>query len=378
MADTINAVPTPPQSTKNKNKTHIERVQRAKNRIHLAAGVDPSSLLGQHSPASWAQSLIEQLATIIELARSGTAGITVEQLVARLKDEATRDQTAKGVVTNSIVTRIRLEITGKSQGCAPPNGEDEVADPNGDAHMASSPSKGRPCKRRRKNSETEHEPQAIRTEDAEDEEDADDSRGIVSPSAEAKGPLPIDEYHKRIAAHRERLQLFENKRDAAQALINQADTLNEALQKAISSRDVARAKSQESANALTELEALVAQHGHILPSSVRDSIPQAKQTSDEANRETEQAEIDLAAAQKSVDDHADKELGLQHEVGLMNDAIAGCVDDISNVEKDLGAAICLQRLQRVNWEMLRARSVEQVNDFLRAINDFLEPGEGAE
>ncbi|KAG4291540.1 hypothetical protein FPRO06_13761 [Fusarium proliferatum] len=354
MADTINAVPTPPQSTKNKNKTHTERVQRAKNRIHLAAGVDPSSLLGQHSPASWAQSLIEQLATIIELARSGTA------------------------VTNSIVTRIRLEITGKSQGCAPPNGEDEVTDPDADAHMTSSPSKGRPCKRRRKNSETEHEPQAIRTEDAEDEEDADDSRGIVSPSAEAKGPLPIDEYHKRIAVHRERLQLFENKRDAAQALINQADTLNEALQKSISSRDVARAKSQESANALTELEALVAQHGHILPSSVRDSIPQAKQTSDEANCEAEQAEVDLAAAQKSVDDHADKEPGLQHEVGLMNDAIAGCVDDIGNVEKDLGAAICLQRLQRVNWEVLRARSVEQVNDLLRAINDFLEPGEGAE
>ncbi|KLO86850.1 uncharacterized protein FFB20_11936 [Fusarium fujikuroi] len=377
MADTINAVPTPPQSTKNKNKTHTERVQRAKNRIHLAAGVDPSSLLGQHSPASWAQSLIEQLATIIELARSGTAGITVEQLVARLKDEATRDQTAKGVVTNSIVTRIRLEITGKSQGCAPPNGEDEVADPDADAHLTSSPSKGRPCKRRRKNSETEHDPQAVRT-DAEDEEDAEGSRRIVSPSAEAKGPLPIDEYHKRIAAHRERLQLFENKRDAAQALIKQADTLNEALQKAISSRDVASAKSQESASALTELEALVAQHGHILPSSVRDSIPQAKQTLDEANRETEQAEVDLAAAQKRVDGHAERESGLQHEVGLMNDAIAGCVDDIGNVEKDLGAAICLQRLQRVNWEVLRARSVEQVNDLLRAINDFLEPGEGAE
>lgn len=97
-----------------------------------------------------------------------------------------------------------------------------------------------------------------------------------------------------------------------------------------------------------------------------------------ANREAEQAEVDLAAAQKGVDDHADREPALQHEVGLMKDAIAGCVDDIANVEKDLGAAICLQRLQRVNWEVLRARSVEQVNDLLRAINDVLESGEGAE
>ncbi|KAF4944079.1 hypothetical protein FGADI_12961 [Fusarium gaditjirri] len=373
MADTIHAVPTPPQSTKNKNKTHTERVQRAKNRIHLAAGVDPSSLFGQHSPASWAQSLIEQLATIIELARSGKAGITVDQLVARLKDEASRDQTAKGVVTNSIVTRIRLEITGKSQGCAPQDEDDEVADSDHDAHMTSSPSNDRPLKRRRKNHETEVEPQAVNKENTEDKEheDAEDSRGIVSSSTKAKGPLPIEEYHKLIAAEKHRLKRYEKDRDAAQTRISEKDTLDKALHEATSNRDIASAKAQESATALAELESLVAHHGDILPASVRESIPQAKQTSDEAKRKAEEAEVDLAAAQKRVDEHAEKEPALQHKVMLIQEGIAGCADNIDELKKDMGAALCLQSLQRVSWEVLRAKPVEQVNNFLVYIDDFL-------
>lgn len=184
-ANTNETIPAPPP--KNKNKTNSERIERATKRIQIAAGCELSELFGEHAPPTWGQSLLEQLATTIELAKKGKAGITVEQLAARLNEEATRDPAAKGVITNSIATRIRLEIGGNSQGCAPPGGED--ADSDGDTHMTSSPSKDRPCKRRRKNSETEHEPQAVRTEDAEDEEDADDSRGIVSPSAEAKGPV---------------------------------------------------------------------------------------------------------------------------------------------------------------------------------------------
>ncbi|KAK7591981.1 hypothetical protein V3481_006617 [Fusarium oxysporum f. sp. vasinfectum] len=261
IADIIKAGPTPPpQSTKNKNKIGAERVQRDKERICAAAGSEPSQLFSKHAPQSWGQSLLEQLATTFKLAQSGKAGITVQQLVTRLKEEANRDQTAKGIVSNGIVTRIKLKIRGKSQGCEPPDGEDEVADSDGDAHMTSSPSKGRPHKRHRKNPETEREPQAVAggTYGREDEEDAEGSRGIVSSSAEARGPLQIEEYQKRITAHRQRLQLFETDRDAAQARINQTDTLREALQEAISNRNIASAKAQKSAVALTELEALVA------------------------------------------------------------------------------------------------------------------------
>ncbi|KAK2124350.1 hypothetical protein NOF04DRAFT_1194119, partial [Fusarium oxysporum II5] len=225
--------------------------------------------------------------------------------------------------------------------------EDEVADSDGDAHMTSSPSKGRPHKRHRKNPETEREPQAVAggTYGREDEEDAEGSRGIVSSSAEARGPLQIEEYQKRITAHRQRLQLFETDRDAAQARINQTDTLREALQEAISNRNIASAKAQKSA------------------------------TSDEANREAEQAEADMAAAQKRVDDHADKGAALQYTVALMQEGVAGCVEDITDEEKDLGAAICLQSLQRVSWKTLRARSVEQVNDLRSLVNDILASGE---
>ncbi|PNP76831.1 hypothetical protein FNYG_09847 [Fusarium nygamai] len=378
MADTITALPTPPAQSSNKNE---KRVQRAKNRILKAAGSEPSELFGKHAPQSWGQSLLEQLATTIELANKGKAGITVEQLVARLKEEADRDQTAKGVVSNGIVTRIRLEIMGKSQGCAPRDEEDEVGDSDGDTHMTASPSKGRPFKRRRKNPETDPEPQAVGTEDkqdTEDDEDAEGSQRIASPSPEAKGPLPIEEYHKRIAAHRHRLKLFENDRDAAQARLGQKDTLNNALQEATAIRDSSSRNAQESAAALSELEALVARHGDILPSSVRDSIPQAKQTSDEANREAEQAEADMEAAQKKVDELAADEQALQDTVVLMTEGVAGCLDDIDKEEKDMDAALCLQSMQRLTWEVLRAKPVEQVNDLWSLVDDMLASGEGVE
>ncbi|KAF5671398.1 hypothetical protein FDENT_10937 [Fusarium denticulatum] len=379
MADTITALPTPPAQSSNKNE---KRVQRAKSRIFKAAGSDPSELFGKHAPQSWGQSLLEQLATTIELVHKGKAGITVEQLIARLKEEADRDQTAKGVVSNGIVTRIRLEIGGKSQGCAPQDEEDEVGDPDGDANMTSSPSKGRPLKRRRKNPEPEPETQAVNTEDkrdTEDEEDAEDSRDIIaSPSAEAKGPLPIEEYHKRIAAHRHRLKLFETDRDAAQSRLDQKDPLNNALQESTAIRDSARTKAQESAAAFTELEALVARHGDILPETVRDSIPHAKQKSDEANRGAEQAEVDLAAAQKRVDELAADEPALQDTVVIMTEGVAGCLDDIDKEEKDMDAALCMQSIQRLTWEVLRAKPVEQVNDLRSLVDDMLASGEGVE
>ncbi|KAF5585101.1 hypothetical protein FPCIR_8459 [Fusarium pseudocircinatum] len=376
MADTITALPTPPAQSINKNE---KRVQRAKNRIFKAAGSEPPELFGKHAPQSWGQSLLEQLATTIELANKGKAGITVEQLVARLKEEAERDQTAKGVISNGIVTRIRLEITGKSR--APQDEEDEVAESDGDAHMTSSPSKGRPLKRRRKNPEPEPETQAINTEDkrdTEDEEDAEDSRDIASPSAEAKGPLPIEEYHKRIAARRHRLKLFENDRDAAQSRLDQKDPLNNALQEATAIRDSARANARESAAAFTELHALVARHGDILPVTVRNSIPHAKQKSDEANRKAEQAEVDLAEAQKRVDEHAADEPALQDTVVLTTEGIAGCLDDIDKEEKDMDAASCIQSMQRLTWEVLRAKPVEQVIDLRSLIDDMLASGEGVE
>ncbi|KAF5549757.1 hypothetical protein FNAPI_7933 [Fusarium napiforme] len=378
MADTITALPTPPAQSSNKNET---RVQRAKNRILKAAGSEPSELFGKHAPKSWGQSLLEQLATTLELAKKGKAGITVEQLVARLKEEANRDPTAKGVVSNGIVTRIRLEITSKSRGCAPQDEEDEVAESDGDANMTSSPSKGRPLKRRRKNPEHEPEPQAVHTEDKQDtenEEEAEDSRDIASPSPETKGPLPIEDYHKRIAAYRHRLKLFENDRDAAQSRLDQKDPLNNALQDATAIRDNTRTKAQESATALTELESLVARHGDILPATVRDSIPHAKQKSDEANREAEQAEVDLAAAQKRVDELAADEPALQDTVVIMTEGIAGCLDDIEKEEKDMDAALCMQSLQRLTWEVLKAKPVEQVNDLRSLIDDMLASGEGVE
>ncbi|RBQ87180.1 hypothetical protein FVER53263_14071 [Fusarium verticillioides] len=377
MADTITALPTPPAQSSSKNET---RVQRAKNRILKAAGSDPSELFGKHAPRSWGQSLLEQLATTLELVKKGKAGISVEQLVSHLKEEADRDPTAKGVVSNGIVTRIRLEITSKSQGCAPQDEEVEVAESDGDAHMTSSPSKGRPLKRRRKNPEPEPEPQAVGTEDKQDteNEEAEDSRDIASPSPEAKGPLPIEDYHKRIAAHRHRLKLFENDRDAAQSRLDQKDPLNNALQEATAIRDSTRTKAQESATALTELEALVARHGDILPATVRDSIPHAKQKSDEANRAAEIAEADVEVAQKRVDELAADEPALQDIVVIMTEGIAGCLDDIDKEEKDLDAALCIQSIQRLTWKVLRAKPVEQVNDLRSLVDDMLASGEGVE
>ncbi|KAF5614098.1 uncharacterized protein FTJAE_13775 [Fusarium tjaetaba] len=378
MADTITALPTPPAQSSNKNET---RVQRAKNRISKAAGSEPSELFGKHAPKSWGQSLLEQLATTIELAKRGKAGIRVEQLVARLKEEADRDPTAKGVVSNGIVTRIRLEITGKSRGCAPQDEEDEVAESDGDAQLTSSPSKGRPLKRRRKNPEPEPEPQAVNTEDKQDKEDgedAEDSRDIASPGPEAKGPLPIEDYHKRIAAHQHRLKLFEDDRDAAQLRLDQKDPLNNALQETTAIRDSTRTKAQESATALAELEALVARHGDILPATVRDSIDWAKDNSDDANREAEQAEVDLAAAQKRVDELAAAEPALRDTVVIMTEGIAGCLDDIDKEEKDMDAALCMQSIQRLTWKVLRAKPVEQVNDLRSLIDDMLASGEGGE
>ncbi|KAF5705174.1 hypothetical protein FMUND_12197 [Fusarium mundagurra] len=379
MAGTIKAVPTlPPESTTSKNK---KRVQRAKDRIFKAAGSEPSELFGEHAPQSWGQSLLEQLATILELAKKGEAGIKVEQLVARLKDEADRDQTAKGVVTNGIVTRIKLEITEKSQGCAPPDGEDEVADSGEDAPMTWSSSKARPLKRRRKNPDTEPEPQAVGTkdkQDTEDEEDAEDSRDAISCSAEAKGPRPIEEYHKRIAAQQQRLELFQNDRNAAQSRIDQSGTLNNALQEATAIRDSSSRNAKDSAAALSELEALVARHGDILPDTVPDSIPDAKQKSDEANREAEQAETDMAAAKKRVDELTTDKPALQNTVILMMEGIAGCLDDIDTEEKDMDAALCLQSIQRLTWEVLRAKPVEQVNDLRSLIDGMLASGEGVE
>ncbi|KAG9494807.1 hypothetical protein J7337_013946 [Fusarium musae] len=364
MADTITALLTPPAQSSSKNET---RVQRAKNRILKAAGSDPSELFGKHAPRSWGQSLLEQLATTLELAKKGKAGIAVEQLVARLKEEAGRDPTAKGVVSNGIVTRIRLEITSKSRECAPQDEEDEVEESDGDAHMTSSPSKGRPLKRRTEDKQ-----------DTENEEEAEDSRDIASPSPEAKGPLPIENYHKRIAAHRHRLKLFENDRDAAQLRLDQKDPLNNALQDATAIRDSTRTKAQESATALTELEALVARHGDILPATVRDSIPHAKQKSDEANRAAEKAEADVEAAQRRVDELAADEPALQDIVVIMTEGIAGCLDDIDKEEKDLDAALCIQSIQRLTWKVLRAKPVEQVNDLRSLVDDMLASGEGVE
>ncbi|KAF5549497.1 hypothetical protein FMEXI_4197 [Fusarium mexicanum] len=340
MADTIKALPTPPpQSSKNKNE---KRVLRAKERIYAAAGSEPSELFGKHAPRSWGQSLIENLAQIIQLASSGKAGITVQQLVARIKEEASWDPT--GLVTNNIVNKVKSEIHVKLQECVMQDEEDGIEDSDQDAPLASSPSKDRPLKRRRKNPATEPKPPAVGTDDTDDDEGEEGSRGIVSSIAEAKGPLPIEEYRKRIAAHQRRLELFKTDRDAAQSRIDQTDTLNNALRDATTIHHSARLSAQESEAALTELEALVANHGDILPASVRNSIPGAKQTLDEANCKAEQAEVVMTAAQKRVDDHAEQEPALQDTVVLMQEAVAGCVDDIDKEQRDMDAAICLQSL----------------------------------
>ncbi|KAF5238844.1 hypothetical protein FANTH_10172 [Fusarium anthophilum] len=370
MADTIKALPTPPpQSSKNKNE---KRVLRAKGRVYAAAGFEPSELFGKHAPRSWGQSLIENLAQIIQLASSGKAGITVQLLVARIKEEASRDPT--GLVTNNIVNKVKSEIHAKSQGCVLQDEEDGMEDSDQDAPMTSSPSKDRPLKRRRKNPTTEPKPPAVGAEGT-DDEDEQGPRGIVSSSAEAKDPLPIEEYRKRIAAHQRRLELFKTDRDAAQSRIDQTDTLNNALRDATTIHHSARLSAQESEAALTELEALVANHGDILPASVRNSIPEAKQTLDEANCKAEEAEVVMTAAQKKVDDQTGQEPALQDTVVLMQEAVAGCVDDIDKEQKDMDAALCMLSMRRVSWEVLRARPVEQVNDLQSLINDILASGE---
>ncbi|KAF5588592.1 uncharacterized protein FSUBG_11449 [Fusarium subglutinans] len=371
MADTIKALPTPPpQSSKNKNE---KRVLRAKERICAAAGFEPSELFGKHAPRSWGQSLIENLAQIIQLASSGKAGITVQQVVARIKEEASRDPT--GLITNNIVNKVKAEIHAKSQECVLQDEEDGMEESDQDAPMTSSPSKDRPLKRRRKNLATEPKPPAAGTEDTGDDEGEQGSRAISSSIAEAKGPLPIEEYRKRIAAHQRRLELFKTDRDAAQSRIDQTDTLNNALRDATTIHHSARLSAQESEAALAELEALVANHGDILPASVRNSIPEAKQTLNEAKRKAEEAELVMTAAQKKVDDQTEQEPALQDTVVLMQEAVAGCVDDIDKEQKDMDAALCMLSMQRLSWEVLRAKPVEQVNDLRSLINDILASGE---
>ncbi|SCO76732.1 uncharacterized protein FRV6_00944 [Fusarium oxysporum] len=205
--------------------------------------------------------------------------------------------------------------------CAPQDEhqeEDEIGDSGDDVPMTSSPktsspSKDRASKRRRRNPETEsepqHQPEPVITEDTEDteatddtedeedeedEEDTEGSRGISSSSAQAKCVTRIDE----------------------------KNTLDKALE---------------------------------LATSNRDSIRDAKRTSDEENRKVEQA---------------DDEPALQAEVAPMERSITLCEEKIAKGEKDMGATLCLQSAQRLSLEDLRTRPAEQVNKLQLLLNDF--------
>ncbi|EXL66425.1 hypothetical protein FOPG_17399 [Fusarium oxysporum f. sp. conglutinans race 2 54008] len=248
--------------------------------------------------------------------------------------------------------------------CAPQDEhkeEDEIGDSGDDAPMTSSPktsspSKDRASKRRRRNPETESEPQhqpepvstegtedtkdtedTEDTEDEEDEADTEGSRGIDSSSAQAKGVPSIQEYRKRIDADRHPLERYKAHRDVTQTRIDEKNTLDKALE---------------------------------LATSNRDSIRDAKRTSDEENRKAEQADEEMTAAKAREDEHAASEPALQAEVAPMERSITLCEEKIAKGEKDMGATLCLQSAQRLSLEDLRTRPAEQVNKLQLLLNDF--------
>ncbi|TVY60573.1 hypothetical protein Focb16_v004002 [Fusarium oxysporum f. sp. cubense] len=196
--------------------------------------------------------------------------------------------------------------------------EDEIGDSGDDAPMTSSPktsspSKDRASKRRRRNPETESEPQ------------------------HQPEPPSIQEYRKRIDADRHPLERYKAHRDVTQTRIDEKNTLDKALE---------------------------------LATSNRDSIRDAKRTSDEENRKAEQADEEMTAAKAREDGHAASEPALQAEVAPMERSITLCEEKIAKGEKDMGATLCLQSAQRLSLEDLRTRPAEQVNELQLLLNDF--------
>ncbi|KAK2668114.1 hypothetical protein RAB80_015494 [Fusarium oxysporum f. sp. vasinfectum] len=147
----------------------------------------------------------------------------------------------------------------------------------------------------------------------------------------------IQEYRKRIDADRHPLERYKAHRDVTQTRIDEKNTLDKALE---------------------------------LATSNRDSIRDAKRTSDEENRKAEQADEEMTAAKAREDEHAASEPALQAEVAPMERSITLCEEKIAKGEKDMGATLCLQSAQRLSLEDLRTRPAEQVNKLQLLLNDF--------